>query len=409
MPFGDPRSTVHELYEQLYSKGEFKELWFEWEGKPLILADPLKVDVAEGNFFTFRRPQPDYFKGPTAAGMWSWLEVYPQHMFKNVRGENEQMSVGVAQNAVGNRLGSMSEAGSRGRSFHDGHAATRPGDVGSGYNFTEQFERAIKEDPKLVFVTGWNEWVAGRFAEFNGVKEPPMFVDEFDQEHSRDIEPMKGGHGDNYYCQLMSYVRRLRGARPMAKASAEKTIRMEGGFEQWGDVAPTYFDDLYDTAHRDHAGFANAGPYRDESGRNDLDAMKVARDGENVYFYVRTREAITEPVGDDWMALLIDADGDHSTGWEGYDLVVNRGRKDAGKCSIERNIGGWKWETVGEGAIVRGGKEMQISVPRKLFKAGKLSFEFKWVDHAPLNGNILELISHGDAAPNGRLSYLYQE
>jgi hypothetical protein len=25
-----------------------------------------------------------------------------------------------------------------------------------------------------------------------------MFVDQFDQEHSRDIEPMRGGHGDDY-------------------------------------------------------------------------------------------------------------------------------------------------------------------------------------------------------------------
>ena len=30
-----------------------------------------------------------------------------------------------------------------------------------------------------------------------------MFVDQFDQEHSRDIEPMKGGHGDNYYYQMV--------------------------------------------------------------------------------------------------------------------------------------------------------------------------------------------------------------
>src|SRR5208337_3971980 len=51
-------------------------------------------------FFTFRKPQPDYFRGPTGPDMWSWLEVYPQHVFRNSKGEKEQMSVGIAQNAV---------------------------------------------------------------------------------------------------------------------------------------------------------------------------------------------------------------------------------------------------------------------------------------------------------------------
>ena len=33
-----------------------------------------------------------------------------------------------------------------------------------------------------------------------------VFVDQFDQEYSRDIEPMEGGHGDLYYRMLSSYV-----------------------------------------------------------------------------------------------------------------------------------------------------------------------------------------------------------
>src|SRR5205085_213294 len=63
-PFGDPRATVRELYEQLYAPGEFPDLWFRWEGKPLILANPAKVGAKEREFFTFRDPQPDYFIGP---------------------------------------------------------------------------------------------------------------------------------------------------------------------------------------------------------------------------------------------------------------------------------------------------------------------------------------------------------
>ena len=63
----------------------------------------------------------------------------------------------------------------------------------------EQWERAIQLDPPFVMVTGWNEWTAGRYSRPG---EPVAFVDQFDQEYSRDIEPVAGLHNDNYYCQL---------------------------------------------------------------------------------------------------------------------------------------------------------------------------------------------------------------
>jgi hypothetical protein len=104
--------------------------------------------------------------------MWSWLEVHPQHVFTNAAGEKEQMSVGVGQNAVNGRLGSMSEPGAHGRSLARGATDTRPDAVRLGLNVTEQWTRALQEDPRSSFITGWNEWIAGRFAEFNGMKLP---------------------------------------------------------------------------------------------------------------------------------------------------------------------------------------------------------------------------------------------
>ena len=81
-------------------------LWFVWDGKPLLMADPQFVkDPAQLAFFTYRRPMPDYWLGPSGPDQWSWLEVYPQHEFKNAQGEVEQMSVGVAQNALPNTPG----------------------------------------------------------------------------------------------------------------------------------------------------------------------------------------------------------------------------------------------------------------------------------------------------------------
>ena len=58
----------------------------------------------------------------------------------------------------------MSEGNARGRSFHKGKKDTSPGAVERGYNFQEQWDRALKLDPPFVMVTGWNEWTAGHFS-----------------------------------------------------------------------------------------------------------------------------------------------------------------------------------------------------------------------------------------------------
>lgn len=42
-PFSDPDRVVKELYNDLYGPGLYKDLWFRWKGKPLILADPNRV------------------------------------------------------------------------------------------------------------------------------------------------------------------------------------------------------------------------------------------------------------------------------------------------------------------------------------------------------------------------------
>ncbi len=87
-PFWDPKKVARELWEQLYRPGLYPELWFRWEGKPLILADPARTDLEPEvrDRFTFRKPQPDYFVGPTGPDQWGWLEVYPQHVFTNAAG-----------------------------------------------------------------------------------------------------------------------------------------------------------------------------------------------------------------------------------------------------------------------------------------------------------------------------------
>jgi hypothetical protein len=362
--------------------------------------------AAVRRFFTFRTPQPDYFLGPTRPDMWSWLEVYPQHVFKNSRGEKEQMSVGAAQNAVGGRVGSMSEPAARGRSFHRGAVDRDPRAVLFGHNVAEQWERALKEDPEFVFLTGWNEWFAGRFDEFAGVRMPVMFVDEFDQEHSRDIEPMQGGHGDNYYYQMVSYIRRFKGARPLP-AVRPAPIRIDGRFDDWAAVSPEFRDTIGDPVRRNHAGYGGAGPYVNATGRNDLVAAKVSWDGRNVYFYVRTRQPLTPRTDPNWMLLFLDADHDPATGWLGYDFVVNRLPAQAETATLERNQGGYRWGSPAQIRCRAAGNEMELAIPRSALGITALPamIDFKWADNIRQTGEAADFTLNGDVAPNDRFNF----
>lgn len=369
----------------------------------LLTADPETRRLRE--FFTFRKPQPDYFQGPTGPDQWSWLEVFPQHVFTNAAGQKEQMSVGVAQNAVGRRLGSMSEPGARGRSFHDGATDTRPGAVRLGLNFAEQWERALAEDPRFIFVTGWNEWIAGRFAEFNGVRLPVMFVDQFDQEHSRDIEPMRGGHGDDYYYQFTGYARRYKGARPLPPVQPAR-IRVDGRFDDWRAVAPEFRDTIGDPVRRAHRGWATNVVYTNATGRNDLVAAKVGFDSRRVWFYVQTREALTPPAGTNWLVLFLDADTHARTGWLGYDFRVNARRPRPGRAALERWENG-AWQPAGSAEFRFAGHHLELALAWSALglRRPPAALDFKWTDNCQHAGDWTDFTLNGDAAPNDRFNY----
>lgn len=543
-PFGDPRKVVAELWTRLYQPGLHPELWFRWQGKPLLLADPayfstdfritgqnsvpvplhpghalgqtFKVDqplrsvagsfptwnttnaaitltlhrespggvpvarqrfenitdngwltlpldppqapgryyleaslprgsvgwwsdsrdslpagaaIADGvsgdgdrtlrlglsggtndeilSFFTFRKPQPDYFLGPTQPDMWSWLEVAPQHVFTNSDGGKEMISVGVAQNAVGGRLGSMSEADVRGRSFHHGSMDRSPGAVGRGLNFAEQWERAMEIDPPFLFVTGWNEWIAGRFNRFGGIRLPVMFVDQFDQEHSRDVEPMKGGHGDNYYYQLIAAIRRYKGIRSVPPVRSWP-IQVDGSFDDWREVEPEFRDDIGDAVRRDFPGWGRELHYVNRTGRNDLVAARVSCDATNVYFYVRTRDAFTPRTDPNWMMLFINTDRNPTNGWLGYDFVVNRSPARDVAATLEKQQGrGYRWGAPIDIEYRVTSNEMELAIPRTVLGLSQVpaTVDFKWTDNLQQTGDWSDFTLNGDAAPNDRFNY----
>jgi hypothetical protein len=175
LPFSaseDAAAQLRMLYHDIYEPGRYQELWFYWKGRPLLMAYPAALNVlnvqdpadkAIKSFFSFRPSNPSYTtKG--LPGQWGWLSVYPQAVYRNWLGVPEQMAVGVAQNHSAARgLTAMNGENVFGRTYTSKGYDTRENAVRLGANFAEQWEYALKIDPEFVFVTGFNEWVAGRF------------------------------------------------------------------------------------------------------------------------------------------------------------------------------------------------------------------------------------------------------
>lgn len=415
------KEILREIYNDLYKPGLYKDLWFNWKGKPLVMGSAdfakefkegtpnpqLSKELAE--FFTYRPGQPVYNKGPVHPDHWGWLEIHPQHGFvKKEDGTFEQATVGVSQNWNKERgLTAMNAPLSFGRSYTDKKGfITETGAVNYGHNFQEQWDRGMEIDPELIFVTGWNEWIAGRYDVWQ--QQTNAFPDQFDQEHSRDIEPMKGGHGDNYYYQLAANVRKFKGVPVPQKPSEPTTITIGNGFAEWEKVRPEYQSYKGNTIARDHAGWGSF-HYKNKTGRNDFVRVKVARDKRYVYFYAETAAPISSP-SDAWMQLFINTDRDKNTGWEGYDLLINRTKPHAAKSTIEKTSASWNWQPAGACDYYVKDTQLELRVPRELIEHnGKLNFEFKWQDNQQTPDDIMDFYLSGDTAPTGRFNYFYTE
>ena len=110
LPFGysdNSKKSLTRLYNELYKPGLYKDLWYYWDEKPVIMAycDNFDKNVPEEkeilDFFTYRPGQPDYVNGPANNPnwkQWGWLEVYPQHGYVKTEKGYEQVTVGMAQN-----------------------------------------------------------------------------------------------------------------------------------------------------------------------------------------------------------------------------------------------------------------------------------------------------------------------
>ncbi len=414
------------LYNNFYCQNKYADLWCSWQGKPLILgyqngtgAGDIVPSAAVQTFFTWRVA----WAGIGGHDVMAWIDSGTPQQFGYDSAPDHPESAPVT-------CGGWSTA-NIGRSYtnnnepaYDNYQLPVAGTQRQGLFFSQQMAYGLKYDPRFLFITGWNEWIAGSWlANLAGsvsmLDNPcPLngyyFVDEYNEEYSRDIEPMKGGHTDNYYYQMVGQNRLRKGARPLPAASVAQTINLAGGFLQWTNISPAYYDAVNDTVWRNFpSAVALIGNYTNNSGRNDLIVMKVAGDARNIYFMAQCNSSISSYTGSNWMVLFIDTDQNHLTDWEGYDFVVNLGARNAATTTLSQNVSTsdrWSWSTVrSDIAYTVSGNQLMLAIPRVSLGLTNdpIAFDFHWADNFQTN-DISDFGVDGDSAPDGRFNYRYE-
>ena len=420
--------TVSQIYNSIYKKDVYPDTWLKIDGKPVIIAyeneckKALPADAYE--CFTFREPQWPT-EGQKRNG-WPWMDFsYPARIFKNRNGEKEAISVSVAQHAGTVCFSDSAFYGdrtNRGRSWHDKKYEEGEDATLYGYNFQDQWDRAIKTGVPYVLVTGWNEWVAQRQdPNLAGRRNQVVFVDTASMEFSRDIEPMRGGYFDNYYMQLIDNIRKYKGVAPTLVQNTRKVIDMDGGFDQWDDILVAYTDPTGDTVNRRNLGFGST-KMTDDSGNNDIRYAKITHDTKYLYFYVDVPEKdgeddnyITSYAADtSWMQLFINVDMDATTGFYGFDYIVNNTVKDQTTSTLAKATANGKefaFEDTADVTYRITDNKMMVRVALSdlgITDPAMIRFAFKWVDSDTKITTMEQMYTEGDCAPHGRLSYIFQ-
>ncbi len=425
-----------------YRSGNFRDLWFCPDGKPQIIAVRSELDSDMLNYF-------DVWESmwPAETNVTQVSENYLNHGFpwmdwsSSGNGKGEQKLVGqsrggvvnisVAQhnrapfsNAVNNH-NSMNTAYESENMWGRGYSATGGADhsddaINSGVNYEEEWQVAIRKNPKYAFVTGWNEWVALKLSGGNAPYQwGTYFVDTVTREYSRDIEMMKGGYADNFYLQTVRNIRDYKGNSGSMDAVSGKSINIKNGLNQWNGVKSVYKDftvtatDYRHAANRDYVSFSGSTVYKDDSMRNDVREIRVTHDGENIYFLIECVNDIAgKPTAENnnFMNLLIGVEGQNGGFVGDFGYIVNRLSSFSGDCGVER-ITDDDYKPTGVGSFTLGGKYMQFAIPLSALNIRRgedFTVSFKVSDNVTDIGDISSYYVSGECAPIGRLAYIYK-
>jgi hypothetical protein len=225
-------TVVQDLYERIYKEGKYKDLWFYWDGKPLLLYNGTpSVDANGGNikhpnlhyepaaktdsnhphyndpyyteefysdysddvkaFFTLRTMWWGYYEwaGKRAIGTedyWSFgydlgddrvKALKPEELVSTHNGAREEVAVTPAQHP--SSLTGKSWTREHGQPELNEYDLPVPARVpwlgktvenpeGYGIYFQQRWDEALQVNPQFLYINDWNEWTAGKYSPGEG-------------------------------------------------------------------------------------------------------------------------------------------------------------------------------------------------------------------------------------------------
>jgi hypothetical protein len=231
-------TVVQDLYEQIYAAGKYKDLWFMWDGKPLLLYNGTPSSDANGggiqhpnlhydpaaktdpanphygdpkyteefytdysdevkSFFTLRTMWWGYYEwaGKRFIGTednWSFgydmadprvMTMNTDDLVSRHQGKKEEAAVTPAQHP--SSLVGKSWTREKGEPELTDQDLPEPTYVpwlgktvehpeGYGIYFQQRWDEALAADPQFLYINDWNEWTAGKYQPGEGQTTPFM-------------------------------------------------------------------------------------------------------------------------------------------------------------------------------------------------------------------------------------------
>lgn len=401
-------TIITKAYKQFYKSGKYDSLWFRADGtKPYVIGWEEELGKELQEYFTVRPPQ--WPNAEYIENGWPYVDLNkPQPMYAD-----GLMSASVAQHSgdafsfsVKGKGGQLQESKGRGYTLKN----PQNGNVEAiirGDNIQEEFDTAIKNDAKILFVTGWNEWIAQKgSADWSDVA---FWVDTFNTEFSRDIEMTKSatyvsdgkggyseeGYGDNYYVQLVSNIRKFKGIKADSR-------RNDGEITYENIALSGYGRDSYGIIKSEDCYYTQASP------DNFVKKVTVSHDECNLYINISCDGEIKNISSDDTLNILIGINGSKKASWEHFQYKICSYKDGAASVMKVNDDGKWSFSECGKAEYTVSGSELSLIVPRQITDTGKdFDMYFKITDSIEKPAEILDYYVSGCSAPLGRLAYTY--
>ena len=365
-----------------------------------------------------------------------WIDFeYPQRT-SNLSSGGKYLTVSVAQHPSLAFSSSYNYAlnanyrdynGNRGRGWSYSKNTNIASDVRRGTNLEYQWATAFDNYDSVmeVMVTGWNEWIASKLTTYgSGYEGNVCFVDQFNEEFSRDMEMTKGLYGDNFFLQNMRNTRAFKSNASYKNISNTGTKALNN-LDMWTD-GRTYVDFEGDALERTgdiYTNYMNLYPdnssvskisYSNHTNRNDISNVQVINDRDYLYFRVNCVNNINITDKNINFLAYFSIKNSEEKSWNGYNYVLDIGNSSSGSSTTNLK----KFSADNTYSLVNytsvdsflSGQVYICKIPlSKLGIQDSTSFtiDFKVSDGVTNPGDIMQYYIDGDSAPIGRLNYRY--